>query len=473
MNLRTNFASNQKNGLLLKAMMLLLTVCVVMGSCKKDDEESEDINSDCYISSVSLGQMKRAIYYGEDGDSVGYVTFSAGAIPMIIDQRTNTIKNSILLPSGAMLNQVKMEVGHSGVLSYRCEGGEEVPFSSEDSIDCTKPVTFIVYSSDGSSRREYTLVLSVDKNEGNKFAWTRVEATTYLNEDTVRRMVVASDGALVMLGCTKDGIVSRYKRGKADQKWSNDPIQYAEGANGATDLDIQTLTLSPEKDKFLMNTLDGAQMVESTDGLNWTNKESAEGKRIVGSTSTRIYAICDSLLYSKALGEEWKQETTDAQKDFTPLHDVHLIEMALNSGYTRLMLIGYGKKDGAEPAIVWSKSWRQSENAETNKQLEVKATWMSYPYERTNRWVLPKMQPLFLFSYADGIVAFGGKTSTLPSLSTLLYSPDFGLTWKVNTNIALHSKMSGARGPLASAVDGENNIWVVTDAETWSGRLSR
>lgn len=474
MSLRKNIdALNLKNGLLSKALLMLLTVCVVMGSCKSDDDKTEDVNSDCYISSVSLGQMKRAISYGEDGDSVGYVTFSAGLIPMIIDQRNNTIHNSIPLPHGAQLDGVKVKVGHSGMLTYRCQDGDELPYSSEESIDCTKPVTFTVYSSDGLCQRSYTMVLDVDKHDGTKFVWTKVEESDYLKADTIRKMVVGCDSALVMLGCTKYGNVSRYMRGKTDSVWTIDPVQYAEGEHGAADLDLQTLTLSPEGDKFLMNTLDGAQLLESVDGLNWTGKEPAEGKRLVGSTSARVYAIADRVLYSKAEGEEWTQEVTDAQMDFTPTSDVHLVQIKHENEYTRLVLIGYANDESDDPAIVWEKQWRTNDKEEINKQLEVKAKWMSYPYERTNRWLLPRMQPIFIFPYASGIVAFGGKTSTLPSLSTMLYSPDYGLTWKTNADLMLHSKMSGAEGILASTVDRENFIWLMIGAETWCGRLNR
>lgn len=487
MNLKTNInASNVKGALLLKAMLVLLVVAA-FGSCKTDEVDTSVLSSDCYISSVSLGQLKRAIYYGENNDSVGYVSFSAATLPITVDQRTGTIENYIPLPYGSVVTAVLMNISHTGSLIYRYQGDDEpYLYSSKDSIDCSRPVTFTVYSSDGLSKRNYTFKLNVEKEDGSKFKWTKVEESAYLNNDTVRRLVVGVDSAMLMLGCKADGTMTRYRRTRADEAWSMDPVQYA-GINGTSDLDLQTLTLSPAKDKLLMSTIDGSKLLESVDGITWTDKEDLEGKRLIGATNSRIYALADSLLYSKADGEElWKLEVTDAQKDFTPLYDVRMMVME-QAGYTRLVMTGYNKTgeektDDAKPeeksaetinAVVWLKSWRTADDDNVQKEIEARSTWMSYPHESINHWMLPKMQPLFTFPYTDGIVAFGGKTASLPALSTMLYSPDFGLTWKTNGELLLHSKMSGAEGPLAAAVDYDNFIWVVTGAETWCGRLNR
>lgn len=472
MNEKTNIESaNRRFGLLSKALMLLLVACVVMVSCKNDDDEVVEINDQCYISSVKLGQMKRIVTLGENADSTGEVTFTAGTIPMIVDQRANMVQNSIPLPQGSVLGEVSVSVEFKGVLTYSIQGGEEIAYASDKPIDCTNPVTFIVRSTDGTSSRRYTLKLTVDKQGGTRFVWTQLETNANLLKDTVRRVVVGTDGSLVMLGCQADGMMSRYTRTRNGDIWSREDVMYA-GGNGTADIDLQTLTLSPAKDKLLMSTKDGSQLLESTDGISWTEKEAAGGKRLVGSTSARIYAFADGLLYSKAEGEEWKTEVTDAQKDFTPLHNVHLLEVKQDSYYTRLVLVGYASDSGSEPAIVWEKQWRTDDNQETNKQLEVKAKWMSYPHERTNRWLLPRMQPLFVMPYSGGIVAFGGQPGSQPALSKTFYTPDFGLTWKVNPDLTLHGSLSGAMDPLAATLDGENFIWVVTGNDTWCGRLN-
>lgn len=472
MNLKTNTgAKNSKAGLLMKSVLMLLLACIAIGSCKSDGVDVSELTSDCYISDVTLGQMKREVYYGEDKDSIGYVTFSAGSFRMTIDQRDSTITNLTPLPYGTKVDKVLVNVGHSGSLVYRCEDDEEDQlYSSKDSIDFTHPVIFTVYSNDGLSKRSYTMTLNVEKEDGSKFQWTKVDESTYLNADTARMMVVGADGALVMMGCTADGMMSCYRRQKADEQWSINAVQCA---GGTAAMDLQTLTLSPAKDKLLMSTKDGSQLLESQDGVEWTSMESAGGKHLIGASNTRLYAIADSLLYSKADGEEWKQETTDADKTFTPLYNVHLLTIDQKGGYSRMVLVGYNNTEEADTAVVWSKSWRASDDAQTNRQLEVKAGWMSYPHERINRWMLPKMQPLFVFPYIGGIAAFGGKTSTLPSLSTVLYSPDFGLTWKTNAELLLDNKMSGAEGPLAATIDHDNFIWIVTRTDTWCGKLNR
>lgn len=463
-------AKTAKGGLLVKTILVALVACMTIGSCKSDDVDPSTLSADCYISNVTLGQMKRAIYYSEN-DSTGYVSFSASTFEMTVNQVTNTIENMTPLPYGTRTSAVLVNVGHSGVLQYSYQGDDEVyNYSSKDSIDCSKPVNFIVHSTDGTSKRTYTMKLNVEKEDGSKFIWTKVEDSDYLEADTVRKLIVGTDGAMLMLGCTKDGVVTRYTRKSGDEKWNDDPVQYV----GAGVMDLQSLTLSPSKDKLLMSTTDGEQMLESTDGLSWTIKETTDGKRLVGVSNTRLYAIADSLLYSKTEDGEWTLETTDTTKVFTPVRNVQLLTFEQKSGQTRLVLVGYSDTQQADTAaIVWSKAWRTTNDAKKNMQLEQTAKWMSYPHEKINRWTLPKMQPLFIVKYLDGMVAFGGSTATQPALSAMLYSPDYGLTWKKNAELLLDDKLKGASGALAATVDDDNFIWVVTGNETWSGRLNR
>lgn len=471
MNLTTNNrAKTTKGGLLLKAVMMLLVVCVAIGSCKSDDIDPSSLSDECYIQSVTLGQMKRDIYYSEN-DSTATITFSASMFGMTISHRDSTIQNLRPLPYGTRLNAVLVNIGHSGVLEYKYQGEEETHlYSSKDSMDCSKPVTLILHSTDGKSQRNYTLILNVEKEDGSKFLWTKVEDSDYLEADTARKLIVGTDGNLLMLGCTKEGVMTRYSRGAEDEKWSSDVVQYA----GTAKMDLQSLTLSPAKDKLLMSTVDGSQLLGSTDGLTWTDVEACDGMHLIGASGTRLYAIADSLLYSKAEGEDWTLESTDADKLFTPIHHIQLLSFEQQSGYTRLVMIGQSDTEEADTtAIVWSKAWRTSDDVQKNRQLEKDAKWMSYPHESINRWLLPKMQPLFTFKYMDGIVAFGGGTATQPALSKVLYSPDFGLTWKTNDELSLDSQLSGAEGALAATIDDENFIWVVTGKETWRGRLNR
>lgn len=464
-----------KTGLLLKAVLMLVVACIVAGSCKSDSLDDSELSSDCYISNVQLGQMKRKVVYG-DNDSIGYVSFSAASFQMTINQRDSSITNITPLPYGTQLHAVLVSVGHSGALVYRLPGDDEDRvYSSKDSIDCTGPVIFTVYASDGKSKRSYTMTLNVEKEDGSKLAWTADAEASTMYADTLRKVVACADGALVMLGCTKDGVMSCYRRSNTDKAWSTHVVQYTDGANGIADLDLQTLTLSPGKDKLLMSTKDGSQLLESNDGETWTNIEGAAGMHLLGASNARIYAVAEGIIYSKAEGEDWQQETTDADKTFTPMYNVSLLRFEQESGYTRLVMVGYNSAEATDtiPAIVWSKAWRTNEKAEINQKLEAEAKWMSYPHEKINRWLLPRMQPLCVFPYVDGIVALGRKTNTEEAKSGMLYSPDYGLTWKSNAELILSDAMSTAEGTVTATVDADNHIWVVIGNDTWHGRLNR
>lgn len=465
------------------SLLLLLTALVCITSCKSDEVATVELSSDCYISHVSLGQVKRAMLGGSTGDSVYYVRFSAAGYTMTINQHfPETIENQTPLPYNTQTDAILLNIQFKGTLVYQYEGDETVyPYSSSDSIDCSRPVIFTVYSSDGSSKRDYKMTINVYQEDAEAFPWQKVCESELLMPDTIRRAQLLK-GQLIMLGCYRneqqEDVMTCYRWDKENSTWTSETLTHAE------DYDLQTLTLAPDSSSLLMSSKHGA-LLQSPDGLHWEQIGlPEEGLRLIGASERCLYSFKqDGQLYSLPIHTlpgtateplTWKLELTDAAPGFTPLYQPHLLTFHQESGYTRLVLVGYGQDDEQAKGIVWSKAWRAIDNDQlVGSTTEDGSEWMSFTHTSDNHCLLPAMKPLFVMPYDNGIVAFGDSTATQPALSTMYFSPDYGLSWKPSLNLNIDKALSGTTDCLAAVKDQNEYIWIIAGQETWRGRLNR
>mgnify|MGYP003306130358 FL=1 len=127
-------------------------------------------------------------------------------------------------------------------------------------------------------------------------------------------------------------------------------------------------------------------------------------------------------------------------------------------------MIGQREQD----AVVWNKMWNKSENETTTK-------WTYFPNSPDNTTPCPRLQHFNLLKYDSNCIAFGGSTldNSCKALDALYISQDYGITWRPSTELHLPIQLEGIEGCIASAVDKNNFIWVITNAQVWRGRLNR
>lgn len=154
-----------------KTILLLAVLCGLLTSCFKDEEVTYD--DYCYISSVSLGKIKRQTWTLDTlGNRVKtYTSYSGSSIQMTIDQRTNTIQNRDSLLYGSDLSALLLTITYQGLtLLYRPAAdstAEWQAYSSKDSLDLRQPLHLLAVSNDGAANRIYTLKVNVHNQEGD------------------------------------------------------------------------------------------------------------------------------------------------------------------------------------------------------------------------------------------------------------------------------------------------------------------
>ena len=217
------------------AVLSVLLIC----SCKDDDEVV--LSSDCYISSFTLGNVKRQITTVNSAgrDTTYTISYSASYFPMTVNQLDGTIANKDSLPVNSDVKAVLATVESSGTVVYKkVSEGEDAwkAYSTSDSIDFTSPLTFRVYSPDYSASRDYTLQVNVHQQDGEVFFWEKVaEPAAWSTAEAVKTVVWKG---YVWLFSRENGGVRAFTTALADGKsWTERPL------SGCAAADVSTLVV--------------------------------------------------------------------------------------------------------------------------------------------------------------------------------------------------------------------------------------
>ena len=127
-----------------------------------------------------------------------------------------------------------------------------------------------------------------------------------------------------------------------------------------------------------------------------------------------------------------------------------------------------GQREGSDNAVVWSKMWNETEKEEN-------AQWVYFSISPDNKIPCPRLQYLNLLPYDGKCIAFGGASmdESHKALDAMFVSQDYGITWRPDKELYLPVQLEGIEGPITSAVDKNNFIWIITNAQVWRGRLNR
>lgn len=441
----------------------LMLALVTLTSCLSDNDKEVNTNDYCYVSSVSLGALKRTIHTldKQGNDSTYTVTLSGSSFPMSIDQRNNIIENRDSLPYGTRVNAVLATIEYQGIIGYKKSGDVDyVTYSAKDSIDFSGPIDIVVLSTSGTSERHYTMKLNVHKLDGDKFVWNQQADCADLSQLAERKMVW-SNGTLYMAGKNADGtLLCASRQAENGKEWTVAPM------NGAEKADISTLQ-ADGNGNLLLSTDDGA-ILTSSNGTEWTiYSEPVAGRKLIGITTNCLYAMVDGTLQSSSdNGLTWKVETLDEKAELLPDAQFNLTQIKQDNGYTRLILSGCNAQVTDQKVVAWSKAWMVNES---------EAKWMFYPHTADNYRLCPQMSPFIVMPYDNGLIAMGGASidGKQKAFEKILFSPDYGLTWSNKPELTLPAELEGCKDAVTATLDKDNFIWIVAGQHTWRGRLNR
>jgi hypothetical protein len=462
-----------------KNFYLLLSLLVLMSSCTKDEEV---IYSDiCYISSVTLGVVKRAVptKLTDGRDTLINSSYNASFFPMTINQREMTIENRDSLLLGSRLNAVLVNIGFKGgVVAYRdadADSTEEwTKYAANDSMNLTKPLQLYVLSEDGHSKRIYTLKVNVHQQEGDSVNWVRLDsigpfgasADKIMPVPPVAMRSVILDGQLVVLAKNAENsvITARRSDNTASGTWTLSPSGLPANA------DVESLR--QQDNNLYISTTDGT-IYTSTDARQWTELTPAQaGLKVAAVTKNWLYALTADGLWrtSRTQPGEWQKEALDDEVGNLPSLSLNSRFYELENGNSCLQLVGVVDGSADKNAVVWSKMWDDEEE-------EATAEWIFFAPAPDNKFLCPALQHLSVFNYDGRGIALGGASiegrGSHAPLDAMLVSNDQGVTWKTDGSLHLPAGLLADDGPVTALADEEHFIWIVTQNEVWRGRLNK
>ena len=447
--------------------LLLLLILPFLGSSCSSDNAVVTINDYCYIRSVTLGLIKRQT-------ATQSSTFAGSLYEITVNQRTGIIENRDSLPFGSKLQSVIATISFDGSLLLYRDYKPERPSDDDtgwlayvaiDSLDLTKPLQLKLFSNDSKSERTYIFKVNVHQQEGDSLCWKHCEDTnTELLASMTDMKAFALNDRLMVLG-QKSGSHILAERTEVAQAgtWTESSVT---GLPAAADLQ----TLCQQNGTLYLSTLDG-RIFSSTDALSWQQTGAAYHVplTLVKKTDDYFYAVSttENKLLRSADAADWTfEDKLDTKADSLPDASIRALTLEQANGNTRIVMVGH--KNDCAHAIVWNKMWNESEK-------EQDAEWIFFPYTPDNTLLCPRLANLNLLSYDGKCIAFGGASAddTHQALDAVYVSRDYGITWRPGAELYLPPQLKGYDGCITSAVDRNNFIWIITNAQVWRGRLNR
>lgn len=436
-------------------LLLLLALPFMTSSCSEDNDNIT-VDDYCYISSVTLGTVKRQT-------EALNTSFAGNDYIMTINQRTNSIENRDSLPYGSQLSRVLATIVFNGSsLAWREKDSDAgwTAYNSTDSLDLTKPLELYLTSNDNQSSRIYTFKVNVHRQEGDSLYWNRCEGEVSELQDMTDMKAFVLDDRLMVLGKGQAGITLALRSGIQEQgSWETSTTSLPAEA------DLQTLR--QEEGRLYISTSDG-RILTSSDAQEWTwvGGTLPATLTLIEKTEEFYYALSEGKLLRSTDADTWVEDRLDSERNLLPETEIRALSMEQKGTGKRIIMVG--QKDSHESAIVWNKMWNDSEKEED-------VQWIYFPLTPDNTVPCPKLQHLNLLSYDGKCIALGGASADgkHKALDAIYVSQDYGITWRPSTTIHLPGELKGTDGCITSTVDRNHFIWIITNAQVWRGRLNR
>lgn len=436
---------------ILSWMIIVLSFCMI-SSCKDDDDVIH--TTDCYISSFTLGYVKRQINTKTTSgkDTTYMVTYNAAYYPMSIDQLTGTIENKDSLLLNSVVDAILVTIESSGTVVYRKADVEEGwrDFSISDSIDFTTPMVFRVYSTDRSLWRDYAMKLNVHQQDGDAFVWSKMTESTKWDAADELKMLVWEDKIWIFV--KKEGVISAFVSERDGEPVWNECV-----LTGCTLGEITTIV--PFRSRLFMNTTDGGILV-SDDACTWNPIEADQSVRLLTADNTALFALSEQGFWSSEDGGRWVSEETESEMAFLPLQDISAVSFCQENGAERILVSG--NRDLAlfpqdENAMVWSRSGG--------------AVWTYFNVSPDNKFTCPRLTSSALIHYNNELLFFGQHEQT--EEYRIFVSVDNGVTWKESSKYSYPENVMTQNVKYDVMVDSENYIWFTANGKVWKGRLNK
>lgn len=444
------------------AMACAAIACLVMASCLNDSNSDDTVRSNnCAITTATLGNLRRTVYVkNSNGVDTSYqVSLAGGAYPMYIDQLRQEIYNPDSLPVNTHINKVLFSaITGDGTIGYTTPYGNDTLFNAKDTIDCSSPVMFTCYSSDGSQQKTYRLTVNVHKMASEAFTWAKAGEAADIFAGVSEQKAFAIDSGIVVIGK------------KDDNAWwarcaTGDPASWeSETLTGLSGLDVAGIQMMGHS---LYATTDEG-VIMSADGRTWANVgATTRPDHLVGAGKSELYGFRNGQIMSSTDGITWERDSADSDIALFPASATACAwtQMSFNENFSYVLIGGrIINDDGGYTPVVWKKTI-DSRGSNTEP-------WTLYAQDEGSRNTYPSNSGTVMFNYDNKVYALCQDGDTL---SNFYFSTDAGRNWiEQSATTYLHPKALRAES-FSAVADKDDNIWIILAPSgiVWRGKLNR
>jgi len=437
-----------------------IALCVMassLSSCLGDGDDDTVYYDDAAITSFTLGTLNCTNHTtSSTGEDSTYTSTLAGSSYVFhIDQETRTIENTDSLPMTVDLEHVVCTISakNGGSVAIKNIDSDTLQwYSSTDSIDFSVPRTFYVYSSNGTTQRQYTVKVNAHQQDSTAVVWSRVTTLGTLRSATCVKALALGSNVYVISLASGTATVSRCSGGT----WQT---QSASGVAALSEEGISGMVASGDH----LYTIAAGQVLRSTDGTTWETR-STDGNltRMVAATDNHLWAYgSQGIMASDDGGATWTAEQLDDQPSLLPQLSTSYVVLPsqVNADVQNILLMGYASTSGS--LTTWQK-------VDHSDSLSGGEAWMLLPTPETVVYRLPYLADVQMALMHRTIYAMGGQSPT-----KFYRSEDSALSWRVDDNLTMPSGANlGAR--VAMTIDESNYFWLFSTAtgEVWRGRVN-
>ena len=332
-----------------KILFSLLSVFFILFiSC--NDAEDEDVP----LYSSYSNTMVKSFYLSDDTASI---VDNLSKRFFTIDLVSGNIYNADSLPYGTDISRLvaNMEFSSPSKVEIYIKGKDDsgnektttINYleSPSDSIDFSGgrgSVTMTVVAADGTTQRDYVIDVRVHQVKADSLIWENLSGSGLPVSDVVAQKTLMKDGSVYCFTENKSGEYSLSKTATPGQgNWQKGVI------SGISDLDINSIVVSPEGFFALSGTSDSKALVSSSDGVSWSSVAGSSAfYSLIGMyESTLLGIVKDGSAYKYASYPQ-QGELTDVPADFPVSGFSNTVSYKSNWGTSQIVFVGGRLSDG-------------------------------------------------------------------------------------------------------------------------------
>ena len=455
---------------MLSAALMLLTA-----SCKSSDEgitPSDQVG----ITAATFGSLRRQ---NTTGNSYSTFVPSSATYPIFIDHIKGEIYNPDSLPVRTIPSKILLNLSFknnsTGVLeTLEKKDSFARTYYATDTLDFSKPRKIRVTSSDRAHSKDYTIDIRIHKVGVDSLKWTRLsDCDAIKGKKLITLKALSCNDAFYVLAAYTTVVATDIYCGV--QVLKKDGNNWSPEYNPAP----KKITVPFEQYKIPTMAVYRNKLYLLHDGMlicsdDWTTQQPCNLRAILGGFLDYFYGVNDQKKIEVATGgdpmtasfiPDDMEEMQYVVGDSLPYNDYNFIATNLltDPSMGRAIILANKQNDATnikapnvDKAVIW------------NKIIDdVPQDWCLITPAWNNHYkVLPRMPYLSATSYADGIIATGGK----PNVRKLYYSNDWGTTWVTKSSINIPSGLQSTDQVAIGADDTYIYLIGGETGEVWRGQ---